>query len=81
MEKPDVPAVVREAATQAGLQIEPLEITYFIGRESLQGLKTGAMGSFAEGIFSYLQRNAVAADIQFGIPMQQVVEMGIQLDL
>jgi K+ transporter len=39
------------------------------------------MGVFAEGVFSFLQRNAVAADSAFRIPPAQAVEVGIQLDL
>jgi K+ transporter len=45
------------------------------------GRKTGAMGRFAEGLFGYLQRNAVAADAVFQIPAKQVIEVGIQLEL
>jgi class 3 adenylate cyclase len=40
-----------------------------------------AMGRWAEGLFGYLQRNAVAADEHFSIPRRQVIEVGLQLDL
>jgi len=39
------------------------------------------MGRWAEGLFGYLQRNAVAADEHFSIPRRQVIEVGLQLDL
>jgi KUP system potassium uptake protein len=83
MQEPDVPSVLREAAAQLGLSIEPKQTTYYLGRESVQqqGAKKGAMGMFAESLFSYLQRNAVAADRHFHIPPRQVIEVGIQLDL
>ena len=81
MQTPNVPAVVLEAAEQANLTIDLDRVTYFLGRERVLGLKTGAMGQFAEQIFGYLQRNAVSADRHFQIPANQVIEIGIQLDL
>jgi hypothetical protein len=35
----------------------------------------------ASSLFSYLRRNAVAADRQFGIPPSQAMEIGAQIDL
>jgi KUP system potassium uptake protein len=81
MQEPNVPKVLREAASLLGLTIDPDQTTYYLGRESVQGGKKGAMGSFAESLFSYLQRNAVTADKHFHIPPRQVIEIGIQLDL
>jgi KUP system potassium uptake protein len=81
MQEPNVPKVLAEAAALLGLVIDPDQTTYYLGRESVQGGKKGAMGSFAESLFSYLQRNAVTADKHFHIPPRQVIEIGIQLDL
>jgi K+ transporter len=39
------------------------------------------LGRFAEGIYAFMQRNAVAADRAFQIPPKQVIEVGIQLDV
>jgi KUP system potassium uptake protein len=81
MEHPDVPAMVDRALTRAKLPFREEDVTYFLGRERVLGKQTGAMGRFAENLFGYLQRNAVAADLHFGIPPNQVIEVGIQLDL
>jgi KUP system potassium uptake protein len=81
MQKPDVPAVTRDAAARLGITIDPSETTYYLGRESVQHGNKGAMGMIAESLFSYLQRNAVAADRHFHIPARQIIEVGIQLDL
>jgi KUP system potassium uptake protein len=81
MDHPDVPSLVREAAERIGLTVDADTTTYFLGRESVLGRGTGAMGRLAEGIYGLLQRNAVAADRHFQIPPRQVVEIGIQLDL
>jgi KUP system potassium uptake protein len=81
MQEPEVPKVLAEAATLLGLSIDPAETTYYLGRESVRSGRKGAMGSLAESLFSYLQRNAVTADRHFHIPPRQVIEIGIQLDL
>jgi KUP system potassium uptake protein len=81
MDHLDVPAVVAEAARRQQIAIDPGAVVYFLGRESVQDRGGGAMGRFAESIFGYLQRNAVAADLHFHIPSKQVIEIGIQLDL
>jgi K+ transporter len=45
------------------------------------GGEQGDMGTFTEGLYSFLQRNSVTADRYFGLPPQQVVEIGTQIDL
>jgi KUP system potassium uptake protein len=81
MQEPNVPKVLAEAASLLGLPIDPDQTTYYLGRESVHASQRGAMGVFAESLFSYLQRNAVTADRHFHIPPKQVIEIGIQLDL
>jgi KUP system potassium uptake protein len=79
MQEPNVPEVLGEAAAGLSLKIDLAESTYYLGRESVHPGPEGSMGSFAESLFSYLQRNAVTADAHFHIPPRQVIEVGIQL--
>ena len=81
MQEPNVPDVLRHAMSLLRLSVNPDETTYYLGRENVQGGQKGTMGAFAESLFSYLQRNAVAADRHFHIPPRQVIEIGIQLDV
>jgi KUP system potassium uptake protein len=81
MEQPSVHAVLAQAAGRVGLRFVDEEVTYYLGRETILATKKGRMGRLAESLYSYLQRNAVAADRHFGIPPQQVVEIGTQIDL
>jgi KUP system potassium uptake protein len=81
MQEPDVPAIVREVKSRIALSCEEEDTTYYLGREAVLATNRGAMGQFAESLFAYLQRNAVAADRHFKIPPGQVIEIGIQLDL
>ena len=81
MEEPVVPAIVRTAAERAKTPLDGDAVTYFLGREAVTGHATGVLGRLAEGLFAYLQRNAVTADAVFHIPAKQVIEIGIQLEL
>ncbi len=81
MQSPDVPRVLGEALTRLGLADDADQTTYYLGRENVHAAHKGAMGVFAESLFSYLQRNAVQADQNFQIPARQVIEIGLQLDL
>jgi KUP system potassium uptake protein len=81
MEDPAVPPVVEATLERVGAPRDSDVATYFLGREAVTGRKTTAMGRLAEGLFGYLQRNAVAADAVFQIPAKQVIEVGIQLEL
>ncbi len=81
MEEPQVPAVLEKAVIEAGIPFPGNEVTYYLGRESFIASNRGRMGAISESIFSFLQRNAVAADRYFGLPYRQVVEIGSQMDL
>jgi KUP system potassium uptake protein len=39
------------------------------------------MGVFSEKLFAFLSRNAKSATSWFSIPPEQVVELGMQIDL
>jgi len=77
MEKPDVP----KALGRAGLPVDLTDVTYFLGRETFVVGKGGKMGVFSEGLFAFLSRNARSATSWFSIPPDQVVEVGMQIDL
>jgi KUP system potassium uptake protein len=81
MEIPDVPAILRTIHETSGSRLHVEDATYFLGREAVLGRGTGMLGRFAEGIYAFMQRNAVAADRAFQIPPKQVIEVGIQLDV
>ncbi len=81
MEQPSVHPILASASRAAGVRFVDPEVTYYLGRETILATSKGRMGRFAESLYSYLQRNAVAADRHFGIPSQQVVEIGTQIDL
>jgi KUP system potassium uptake protein len=81
MQHPEVPPVIEAAAESLGLSIPMTDVTYYLGRESLVAGRGGAMGRVTEGIFRTLVRNALPATAYFRLPPEQVVEIGLQIDL
>jgi KUP system potassium uptake protein len=81
MQSPDVPAVLADARDRKGLPIDLDQTTYYLGRETMLATEKGRMGRFTEGLFAFLSRNAGSATAYFGLPPDQVVEIGIQIDL
>jgi KUP system potassium uptake protein len=77
MEKPEVPRLL----ARAKLPVDLTDATYFLGRETFVGGKGGKMGVFSETLFAFLSRNARSATSWFAIPPEQVVEVGMQIDL
>jgi KUP system potassium uptake protein len=81
MQQPNVPRGLMSAATKQGLAVDFDDVTYYIGRETLLATSQGRMGSVTESIFAFMSRNASRPTAYFGLPPNQVVELGIQLDL
>ena len=80
MESPDVPKLLAEAKT-IGLDCGLDDVTYFLGRETILALPGGKMGVVEETFFALLARNARHAGQYFDLPPEQVVEIGVQVDL
>ena len=81
MEQPRVVQWLKKAAKDAQIPFPDDDVTYYLGRENFLASAKGHMGAVTESFFSFLQKNAVAADCHFGLPPRQVVELGTQLDL
>jgi KUP system potassium uptake protein len=81
METPDVPSALAAAIAEHQLPVDPEDVTYFLGRETLLAMHEGKMGRREELLFSFLSRNSQNATRYFGIPPERVVEIGMQIDL
>lgn len=81
LEDPNILPILRAAVAEANIPFPEADVTYYLGRDNLIASSKGHMGAVAESLFSFLQKNAVAADRFFGLPPRQVVELGTQLDL
>ena len=78
-EIPNVPHVVRQYEIKAGQQLE--DITYFIGRETLIPTDNFGLPHWQALVFSFMSRNSQRATQYFGIPPDNVVEIGMQLKI
>jgi len=81
MDTPNVQAVIARAAEVHSAPIDPATATYYLGRETFLATEKGRMGVWTEGLFAFLSRNARSATAYFHVPPEQVVEIGLQLDL
>ena len=80
MENPLLLPVLQNLAHTGQIPFKFEDATYYIGHETIIA-KKGGVHRVPEAIFSYLNRNAVHEDRRYGMPMQQVVEIGTQIYL
>jgi KUP system potassium uptake protein len=80
MEDPDVPAALLQAREQ-GLRIDPDDLTYFLGRETIIVTRRKGMAIWREKLFVLMARNALRATAFFRLPPERVVELGVQVEM
>jgi KUP system potassium uptake protein len=80
MDDPDVPAALAEAR-ERGLPIDPDDLTYFLGRETILVTRRRGMAVWREKLFVVMARNAVRATAFFRLPPERVVELGVQVEM
>jgi KUP system potassium uptake protein len=78
MEQPDLPALLKRAQAR-GYPVDPSNVTYFIGRETVVRREDGkGLPRLVESIFSFMLRNSSEAVEYFRLPRDVVVEIGRQ---
>ena len=80
MEDPDIPAALA-LAHQRGLELDPDDLTFFLGRETLIVTKQPGMAMWRERLFVVLARNAERATAFFRLPPERVVELGVHVEM
>ncbi|MFZ4721049.1 MAG: potassium transporter Kup [Ilumatobacteraceae bacterium] len=80
MEEPDVPAALAEIEAR-GLEFDPDDVTYFIGRESIISGKAPGMHPAFEHLFVWLNRGADSAVRFFNLPPDRVFEVGSRVEI
>ncbi len=79
-EDPDLSTLLK-GMNIPGLDLDPMKITFFLGRETLILVNSQNMRPWRKILFSYLSRNAWDASKFFRIPPNRVIEVGIQVEL
>ena len=80
MEDPNVPRDLARAR-ENGLELDLNEVSYFLGRERLLATKIPGMAIWRERLFALMSRNALDAADFFRLPPDQVVEVGLRVEL
>jgi KUP system potassium uptake protein len=80
MQDPNVPEALLLAVTH-GLELDPGDITYFLGRETIIVTRRRGMAEWREKLFVLMSRNAVRATAFFRLPTERVVELGVQVEV
>ena len=80
MESPDVPIALARARDK-GLEWKESDTTYYLADLTLIASARIGMPTWRDAIFIFLSRNARRATNFFHIPVDRVVEIGIQLEI
>jgi KUP system potassium uptake protein len=81
MEQPDV-AHALELCGPHGLQLEPMDVSYFLSREKIvPAQRTKGLVLWRDRVFSAMARNAGSITDFFNIPANRVVELGTRVEL
>jgi KUP system potassium uptake protein len=81
MERPDIPAVLREAHA-LGCGVSLGDVTYYVGHETIVHREGGvALPHWLEAMFAFMQRNSVHVSDFFRLPPDAVVEIGRQISV
>jgi KUP system potassium uptake protein len=79
-EQPDVPAAL-EWCDEQGLALDPMQTSFFLGRETVVPKLNAGMAQWREKLFVAMFRNSRTAASYFKLPPNRVVELGAQVVL
>jgi len=80
MEDPNVPEVLNQCRP-LGLELDWMNTTFFLSRETIIATKQPGMWLWREKLFAFLSRNAQRPTDFFRIPANRVVELGMQVEM
>jgi KUP system potassium uptake protein len=80
MESPTVGRVL-ETCAQQGLPVVPAEATVFVGHSSVQPTGKAKMALWRKRLFAFMNRNARPAALYYGLAPDQVIEIGVRMDI
>ncbi len=80
MEKPDINTIFA-LSRDKGIDIRIKDASFFLGREKLGISNKPKMSRWRSNLFIFLSKNSMDISSHFGIPLDQALEVGVQLDL
>ena len=83
VEQPNVPAALFQACRNPALRdVDPADVTYYLRRETLIVSRAPkAMARWRRKLFAAMLLNANRSASYYGLPLAQVVEIGIELEI
>jgi KUP system potassium uptake protein len=80
MDRPDIPRGL-ELSRAHGLSTNPMQTSFFIGRETLIPTPRPPLGPIEARVFMFLSAGNLSATSYFRIPPERVVELGTQVEI
>ena len=80
MEEPNVEKLLNNCG-ELGLKFNPMDTTFFLGRETILSAAGSPMAFWRERLFAFMSRNAQQATTFFRLPANRVVELGMQVEI
>ena len=80
MEEPSVPEILALCKPQ-GLHVREMETTFFLSRETIIAGPRRGLARWRKHLFSLMARNAQPATAYFHLPVNRVVELGMQIEI
>ena len=77
-ETPNIPKEL-EGLRDLGVDYQPMQASYFLGRETLVASAVPKMAAWQQWLFAIMARNSVPATEFFRIPSDRVVELGVRV--
>jgi KUP system potassium uptake protein len=78
MESPNIPIDI--ANIPLPTLKNPMELSYFLGKESLIPTNKGNLASWRKQLYLLMARNSLNASTFFNLPVNRVVELGVQIE-
>jgi KUP system potassium uptake protein len=79
IEDPNLPELLTQV--KGPLKFPPMTTSYFLGRETLIATNAPGMALWRDELFVWMSRNASSASQYFGLPPNQVIELGAQIEM
>lgn len=79
LESPNIPRDLEMMHETMGVPFEPMQASYFLGRETVVAASVPKMPSWQQWLFTLMSRNSLPATEFFRIPSDRVVELGARV--
>jgi KUP system potassium uptake protein len=79
LQEPNVPQLLRRASHYVHFDVNPEQVTFFLGRETVVPSKQRGMALWRETLFAFLSKVAEPPGTYFHLPEGRVVELGMRV--